>query len=74
MVIVSESLKLDGYFKYNNFLSDQIVAPLHQCIEQLIKHDIPPVFAFVYDEFWKVLCQLQPLAKAIFGKRIYYFA
>ena len=56
-----------GYFSYQGFLHETFLKKLNHCFQTLVEHDIPVVFAFVYDEFWQVLNQLSPLAKAVFG-------
>jgi hypothetical protein len=42
-------------------------------ITQLIAHDIPPVFAFVFDEYWMAYVRLRPLLESILRDPGYLF-
>jgi hypothetical protein len=43
-----------GYFQTGPALATATIARLRECIERLQAKEWPPVFAFVYDEFWMV--------------------
>lgn len=43
-----------GYFQTGPFLAQALVERMKECVEVLKREDWPPVFAFVYDEFWGV--------------------
>ena len=42
----------DGFFQTSRFLSGPLIQRMRRCVETLKRHGWPPVFAFVYDEFW----------------------
>ena len=44
----------EGYFQTAPLFSQTTVGRMAQCVEALRRADWPPVFAFVYDEFWEV--------------------
>jgi hypothetical protein len=51
----------DGYFAYQGWFDDGQIERMAKCFEELDAKGIHPVFAFVYDEFWDLLMQLDPL-------------
>jgi hypothetical protein len=57
----------DGYFAYDGWLDAKLVHRLADCFERLDAHNIPCVFAFVYDEFWDLALQLDPLLNDLIG-------
>jgi hypothetical protein len=44
----------DGYFEVQSLLPRRALERMRRGIDVLRQHDWPPVFAFVYDEFWQV--------------------
>ncbi len=57
----------DGYFAYDGWFDAQLIDRLSDCFERLDSKKIPCVFAFVYDEFWDLVLQLDPLLKDLIG-------
>ena len=57
----------DGYFAYESFFPQRNVDRLAACLKRLDAAGIPPVFCFLYDEFWEVLGQLDPLLADLLG-------
>lgn len=51
----SDQLAQEGFFQTSAVLDPAIVARMRQCIEGLRNEKFPPVFSFVYDEFWQVM-------------------
>jgi hypothetical protein len=43
----------EGYFQLDPLPNEDLVERMREAIVVLKKHDWPPVFAFVYDEFWR---------------------
>ncbi len=56
-----ELISEDAYFVYDEYLPSRLMDKLANCFRTLHAHGIPEVFAFVYDEFWNLLLQLDPL-------------
>jgi len=44
----------EGYFQTGAILPPSTITRMRECVERLKKKGWPPVFAFVYDEFWQV--------------------
>jgi hypothetical protein len=59
----------DGYFQLDPLLPGATVRRMRRGIEILKKADWPPIFAFVYDEFWQVMRvpSLVQLLSAVLG-------
>ena len=51
----------DGYFAYNGWFDQRQIDRMQAGFDQLEANGIHPVFAFVYDEFWDLLLQMDPL-------------
>ena len=51
----------DGYFAYEGWFDQRQIDRMRACFDQLESNGIHPVFAFVYDEFWDLLMQMDPL-------------
>jgi hypothetical protein len=41
-----------GFINSSQFLSNSLIHRMRRCVETVRKYGWPPVFAFVYDEFW----------------------
>ncbi len=54
-------LHTDGYFAYPSWFSETDLHQLRSCIEKLAEVKLPPIFAFVFDEFWELMVGLTPL-------------
>ena len=65
--ICKELINEDGYFAYDSWFDTKLIDRLCDCFMRLESNDIPCVFAFVYDEFWELLLQLDPLFKDLIG-------
>ncbi len=57
----------DGYFAYDSWFDTHLIDRLAHCFAKLDSNDIPCIFAFVYDEFWELLLQLDPMFKDLIG-------
>ena len=57
----------DGYFAYDSWFDTDLIDRMAACFEKLEQQKIPCVFAFVYDEFWDMLLQLEPMLKDLIG-------
>jgi hypothetical protein len=44
----------DGYFQTEPILAEHTILRMRECVEVLRHAHWPPVFTFVYDEFWRV--------------------
>lgn len=63
-----ETIHEDGYFAYDAWYSAELIDRLADCFLRLESAGLHPVFAFVYDEFWDLLLQLQPLLSDLLGE------
>ena len=61
------SIHNDGYFAYESFFSKEAIELLAGCLRTLDEHHIPPVFCFVYDDFWTLALGLRPLLSDLLG-------
>ncbi|MEY2879805.1 MAG: hypothetical protein RLZZ15_2185 [Verrucomicrobiota bacterium] len=60
-------LRREGYFNARDVIDAGLVARLRGGIEALEARGIPPVFAFVYDEFWLVFRSLDSWLRETLG-------
>jgi phytanoyl-CoA dioxygenase PhyH len=60
----TSSLDRYGYFSAESPIAESLTAPLLECIETVRKAGWPPVFAYVYDQFW-TLWQIAPIAQIL---------
>ena len=54
-------LQEQGYLAYPGWLHPSLMDQLAAAFLTLERNDLPTIFAFVYDQFWDVLLQLDPL-------------
>lgn len=60
--------KKEGYTKTRAVLDANEIALLRQGVENIVAAGLPPVFVFIYDEFWQVYKKLSNVLAPIFGK------
>jgi Phytanoyl-CoA dioxygenase (PhyH) len=48
-------LERHGYFQLPGIIAPTVVARMYKCVETLRSSGWPPVFSFVYDEFWAIV-------------------
>lgn len=65
--LCKELIGEDGYFAYDSFFRPEFIDQLSDCFLQLEKANIPPVFCFVFDEFWQLFSRLEPLLSDLVG-------
>jgi hypothetical protein len=65
-----EKLGTEGYFRTKAILPIPLIHKMRACVEQLRSQSWPPVFAFVFDEFWAILrtASLERLVSAFLGE------
>ncbi len=63
---VLQDLQKDGYFQLNAILPEAEILRIAIGIDELVQQGLPPVFAFVYDEFWRLRQRITSLLTAIF--------
>lgn len=51
----------DAYFVYDSYFHPDLIDRLAGCLRAIDEAGYPVVFCFVYDEFWQLLLQLDPL-------------
>jgi ectoine hydroxylase-related dioxygenase (phytanoyl-CoA dioxygenase family) len=64
---INAELRTDGYFQLESLLPEIEVFLMAVGIESLFEADIPPIFAFVYDEYWQVYTRLATLLSGVLG-------
>jgi hypothetical protein len=57
----------EGYFQAPALMSRKKAARLARLVAELHRRKIAPVFAFVYDEFWQLLCGIDPVLRSALG-------
>ncbi len=62
-----ELFKLEGYTHFNQAFNMDL-RPYLKLLQKMFDSDIPPVFAFVYDEFWEFQARLQFMVESFLGK------
>lgn len=60
--------KKEGYLQTPVVIPEIQVARMASCIETLVQNGFLPVFAFVYDEFWRLYRSLSSVLQPIFGE------
>jgi hypothetical protein len=65
--IVQQDLQKDGYFQLDAVLPEAEIMRMAIGINELVTQDLPPAFAFVYDEFWRLRQRMTILLTAILG-------
>lgn len=65
---VLQDLQKDGYFQLDAILPEAEILRMAIGIDELVQQGLPPVFAFVYDEFWRLRQRITSLLTAILGE------
>lgn len=68
---ISEHLrqfKKEGYFQARPLIPEADAKRMADCIKAIVDKGFPPVFAFVYDEFWLLYKNLSQVLAPIFGE------
>jgi hypothetical protein len=65
---VLQDLQRDGYFQLDAILPEVEILRMAIGVDELVQQNLPPVFAFVYDEFWRLRQRLTELLTAILGE------
>lgn len=67
---LAQKLGTEGYFRTKAILPSPLTDKMRSCVEQLRSRSWPPVFAFVFDEFWAILrtASLERLVSAFLGE------
>ena len=65
---VLHDLRKDGYFQLDAILPEAEILRMAIGIDELVQQGLPPVFAFVYDEFWRLRQRITSLLTAILGE------
>ena len=61
------TIQKDAYLAYESFFPPSQMDSAANCLRALDKLEIPPVFSFVYDEFWVLPLMLRPLLSDLLG-------
>jgi hypothetical protein len=67
---LADKLAIEGYFHTDPVLPLSLIQKMQDCVAQLRGEGWPPVFAFVYDEFWTAVrtASLGQLLSAVLGR------
>ncbi len=65
---LSRVLREEGYINEPNVIPLAFVERLREGVRRLFESNIPPAFAFVYDEYWQVYRSLAPFLTATLGE------
>lgn len=65
--LCKELINEDAYFVYDSWFRPELIDSLAECFLTLESASIHPIFAFVYDEFWELLLQLDPMLSDLIG-------
>lgn len=60
-------MKTEGYFKLDGVLPEDNIKSMADAVIRLVDEGFPPIFAYVYDEFWQIFRNISPLVTPIFG-------
>ena len=60
-----ELLKQDGYCYIPAVIDPQKIDRMLACVRLMIQNKFPPVFCFVYDIFWQVILDLDPIFREL---------
>lgn len=58
----------EGYFKVDSLIPESEIQPLAHVVTAVSYEGYPPVFAFVYDEFWRLLARYSRVVEPVLGK------
>src|SRR5579871_3293096 len=61
----SDLLKQDGYCYIPSAIDTHKVDRMLACVRLMIRNGIPPVFCFVYDIFWQLILDLDPILREV---------
>ena len=64
---LDQTLRQEGYINTSAVLPSRELAILCDGIQQLAARNIPPPFAFVYDEYWRIFQSLAPFLSSSLG-------
>jgi hypothetical protein len=59
-----ESLKQDGYCYIPSLIDPKKTERMLACVQLMVNNRFPPVYCFVYDLFWQLVLDLDPILKA----------
>lgn len=63
------SLLKDGYCFIPSVLAPDAIATMLGCIRNLIQKQIPPVYCFMYDLFWELILEIDPILQDLLGQK-----
>lgn len=66
-LLCKQLIREDGYFAYESYFETELTDRLAEGLRTMDKKGIPPVFSFLYDEYWQVLQLLDPLLSDLLG-------
>ena len=66
--VCKSTVHQDGYFAYESWFESDRMDRLATCMQSLSNQGIPPIFCFVFDEFWELFFQLRPMLEDLVGE------
>ena len=64
-----EQFKTEGYMELNQFISLDLIKRLRLGIENILSQGLPPVFCFVYDDYWECVHKLKGVFKLLLDNK-----
>ena len=61
-------INTDAYFVYDSYFHSSFVDQLADCMRRVEEAGFDPVFCFVFDEFWDLVLQLDPILSDLVGE------
>src|SRR5262245_11768024 len=59
---IGRAFAVEGYFTTSPILQAALIGWMRECVELLRRERWPPVFGFVYDEFW-MIARMEPVKR-----------
>jgi hypothetical protein len=68
---INDAINTNGYFHVPFDSWDLPIAEMAECISKLKAIGMPPVWCFIYDEFWLLTTRIHSYIKSVLGDRYY---
>jgi len=62
-----QQVKKEGYFKLDSVIPRPEIDSMAKAMARISELGLPPIFTYVYDEFWQIYHRLSPLMLPVFG-------
>ena len=62
-----QQAKKEGYFKIDSIIPRDEIDSMRRVMRRISELGLPPIFVFIYDEFWQIYYRLSPILSPVFG-------